>query len=117
MALFQRVLEALVAGRAPARTALYVVADPFVVPTADVNASYAKAAPNAARLPVPIGAVAGALRSWQRSVKREVPGAVAVAAMLGIDNVYDAGPCLGDLGIDASAFGRASFDAFLAGSA
>jgi nucleoside-diphosphate-sugar epimerase len=114
--LFQRVLERLAATPPPPRPALFVVADPFVVRTSEVNAAYAQAAPGRPRLPVPVGLVAGGLRAWQRRVRGEVPGAVAVAAMLGLDNVYDAGPCLEHLAIDPAAFGRATFDAFLAGS-
>ena len=111
--LFQRVLEALVAARPPERPVLHVVADPFVVPTSDLNAAYAAEAPRAARVPVPIGLVAGVLRGWQRRARIEAPGAVAVAAMLGLDNVYASGPCLAALRIDPREFGRETFDAFL----
>ncbi|MFI5377334.1 MAG: NAD-dependent epimerase/dehydratase family protein, partial [Candidatus Rokuibacteriota bacterium] len=114
--LLQRVLEGLIAAPAPERAAAYVVADPFVVPTSDLNAAYAEAGPRAARVPVPIGLVAGALRGWQRRSQREAPGAVAVAAMLGLDNVYDVRPCLERLEIDPREFGRPTFDAFLKGS-
>jgi nucleoside-diphosphate-sugar epimerase len=115
--LFQRVLEGMVGAQPPKRPALYVLADPFVVPTSDVNAAYVEAGPRAARVPVPIGLVAGALRGWQRRSRREAPGTVAVAAMLGLDNVYDPRPCMDDLGIDPRGFGREGFDAFLRGSA
>jgi nucleoside-diphosphate-sugar epimerase len=113
LALFQRVMEGLATVPAPSKPQLFVVADPFVVATSELNAVYAKAGPPVPRLPVPVGLVAQGLRAWQRRARTEVPGPVAVAAMLGLDNVYDATPCLGYLGIDPAPFGRARFDAFL----
>jgi UDP-glucose 4-epimerase len=116
VALFQRVLERLIASAAPAKPALYAVADPFVVTTGEINAAYLRVSPAVPRVPVPIGLVAEGLRAWQRRLGREAPGPVAVAAMLGLDNVYDARPCLDHLGIDPAPFGRATFDAFLSGA-
>jgi len=111
--LFERVLSALVVAPPPRDAVVHVVADPFVLTSAEINAAYRAAGPRAAPLPVPIGLVASATRGWQRRFARELPGPVAVAAMLGLDNVYDWRPCLSALGIDPAEFGRAVFDAFL----
>jgi nucleoside-diphosphate-sugar epimerase len=111
--LFRRVLEGLIAAPPPSATSVFVVADPFVLTSAELNAAYLAAGPKAAPLPVPIGLVARATRGWQRRTGRELPGRVAVAAMLGLDNAYDWQPCLAHLAIDPAAFGRSIFDAFL----
>ena len=111
--LFQRVLEALIAAPPPARTVAFVVADPFVLTAAELNAAYRAAGPRAAHLPVPIGLLARATRGWQRRSALELPGPVTVAAMLGLDNAYDWEKCVSALKIDASDFGRRAFDAFL----
>jgi hypothetical protein len=111
--LFQRVLEGLIAAPPPSETRIFVVADPFVLTSAELNAAYAAAGPRAAPLPVPIGLVARASRGWQRRTGRDLPGPVAVAAMLGLDNAYDWRPCLSHLAIDPGPFGRSIFDAFL----
>jgi nucleoside-diphosphate-sugar epimerase len=116
IALFQRVLGGLIAATAPPRPVTFDVADPFVVATSELNAAYARVAPRVPAVPVPVGQVASALRLWQRRAGRGAPGSVAVAAMLGLDNVYDPRPCLEHLGIDPRPFGRESFDAFLEGS-
>jgi nucleoside-diphosphate-sugar epimerase len=114
IALFQRVLEGLMARAAPESPELYLVADPFVVATADLNAAYAAAGPRVPRVPVPIGLLAGGLRIWQRRSGKDGPGPLAVAAMLGLDNVYDAAPCFVRAGVDPGEFGPAMFEAFLA---
>jgi nucleoside-diphosphate-sugar epimerase len=111
--LFRRVLERITEAAAPSTPELYTLADPFVVATSELNAVYAAESPRAPRVPVPVGLVADGLRAWQRRTGREVPGPVAVAAMLGLDNVYDARGSLDRLGIDAAPFGRDKFDAFL----
>lgn len=111
--LFQRVLEGLIAVPPPSETRIFVVADPFVLTSAELNAAYMAAGPRAAPLPVPIGLVARASRGWQRRTGRDLPGPVAVAAMLGLDNAYDWQPCLAHLGIDPGPFGRRVFDDFL----
>jgi nucleoside-diphosphate-sugar epimerase len=113
IALFQRVLEGLIAAPAPDRPVTFDLADPFVVATSELNAAYARVAPALPALPVPIGGVADVLRAWQRRAGRGAPGSVAVAAMLGLDNVYDPRPCLEHLGIDPRPFGREGFDSFL----
>ena len=106
IALFQRVLEGLVAAVPPSTPVMFDVADPFVVATSELNAAYPRGWPPALpAVPVPVGRVADALRLWQRRAGRGAPGSVAVAAMLGLDNVYDPRPCLERLGIDSRPFG------------
>ncbi len=111
--LFQHVLERLVSQPAPVRTTTFVVADPFVLTTADVNSALAVAAPRAASVPVPLGGLARALRRWQRRARSQAPGPVSVAAMLMLDNVYDWETCLTKLGVDPGPFGQIVFDNFL----
>jgi len=111
--LFQRVLEALVSQTAPVRTTTLVVADPFVLTTADVNSALAASAPRAATVPMPLGGLARALRGWQRRAQSQAPGPVSVAAMLMLDNVYDWETCLTQLGVDPAPFGQIVFDNFL----
>lgn len=113
--LFQRVLAALIAAPPPSETTAFVVADPFVLTSAEINAAYLAAGPRAVPLPVPIGLMARATRRWQQRSGLGLPGPVAVAAMLGLDNAYDWQPCLASLGIDPGDFGRSLFFDFLEG--
>jgi nucleoside-diphosphate-sugar epimerase len=110
--LFRLVLQALAARPAPERVATYMVADPFVLTAADINLLLRAAAPRAASVPLPVGLAAGAVRAWQSRSERQPPGAIAVAAMLMVDNVYDWQPCLDHLCIDPGPFGRERFDEF-----
>lgn len=111
--LFRRVLEALVAAPPLVGTSVYVVADPFILTSSEINAAYLAAGPRAAPLPVPIGILARVTRGWQRHFDAALPGPLAVAAMLGLDNAYDWRPCLDRLGIHPRDFGRSLFDAFI----
>ncbi len=110
--LFQRVLEAVVASSPPREPTTYVVADPFVVTTADLNIAFSASGRHAVPIPVRLTAITHVLREWQRRSERS-PGPLAIAAMLELDNVYDWRPCLSDLKIDPAEFGREGFDAFL----
>jgi nucleoside-diphosphate-sugar epimerase len=111
--LFEDVLRALIERPGPGAAVTYVVADPFVVTTADLNAAFAAAGPRAVQVRAPVALVARATRSWQRWSDVAVPGPAAVASMLTLDNVYDAQAVLSTLGLDAAAYGRDAFDAFL----
>jgi nucleoside-diphosphate-sugar epimerase len=110
--LFQRVLEAVVALSPPREQTTYVVADPFVLTTADLNIAFSAAGPRAVPIPVRLTAVTHTLREWQRRSERSL-GPLAVAAMLELDNVYDWHPCLSDLKIDPAEFARERFYEFL----
>jgi UDP-glucose 4-epimerase len=115
LSLFERVLRGLIAAPPPSETTTFVVADPFVLTSAEINAVYFAAGPRAVHLPLPIGLLARATRGWQRRSGLELPGPVAVAAMLGLDNAYDWQPCLLHLGIDPRDFDRDLFFASLEG--
>jgi nucleoside-diphosphate-sugar epimerase len=111
--LFEQVLRAVIASPPPARPATHVVADPFVLTTADVNAAIERAGRRAAVIPAPVSWVAKATRAWQSAGDRRAPGPFAVASMLVLDNAYDAGATLAALGVDAAPFGRSLFDEFM----
>ncbi|MGA3122979.1 MAG: NAD-dependent epimerase/dehydratase family protein [Polyangiaceae bacterium] len=110
--LFQTVLKALLGAQAPRHPATYVVADPFVVTTADVNLALAAAGPRAAPIPVPLTIITSALKQWQIRSDR-ASGPLSVGAMLELDNVYEWRRCLSHLGIDPGPFGRHRFDNFI----
>jgi nucleoside-diphosphate-sugar epimerase len=111
--LFEQVLRAVIASPPPARPTRYVLADPFVLTTADVNACIERAGPRAAAIPAPVSWVSRATRAWQSQGDRRAPGPFAVASMLALDNVYDGAAALTALGVDATPFGRAVFDEFM----
>ncbi len=113
LCLFQQVLQALVSQSAPVRATTLVVADPFVLTTADVNSALSVAAPRAVIIPAPLGGLAHALRRWQGRGHRQAPGPVSVAAMLMLDNVYDWQTCLSRLGVDHRPFAQGVFNTFL----
>lgn len=111
--LFEDVLRALIERPGPRAALTYVVADPFFVTTADLNAALAAGSPRAMPLRAPVALVARATRNWQRRSDVAVPGPAAVAAMLTLDNVYDAHTVLSTLGLDPAAYGQDKFHAFL----
>lgn len=111
--LFQRVLEQVATTSPPAHRATYVVADPFVLTSADLNDAYRAAGPRSVPLVTPVGLVGEATRRWNRGPNRQVSGLVAVASMLALDNAYDWKTCLDALGIDPEPYGRARFDEFI----
>jgi nucleoside-diphosphate-sugar epimerase len=113
--LFEQVLRAVIAAPSPppARPATHVVADPFVLTTADVNAAIERAGRRAAAVPAPVSWVAKATRAWQSTGDRRAPGPFAVASMLALDNAYDAPTVLAAFGVDAAPFGRSLFDEFM----
>jgi nucleoside-diphosphate-sugar epimerase len=113
--LFQRVLQALITRSVPVRTSTYIVADPFLLTTADLNAVFREAGPRAVPVPVPVGFVAQAMQQWQLHLPLNAPGVMAVAAMLALDNAYDWRPCLAHAGLDEQQFGRKLFDDFMRG--
>jgi nucleoside-diphosphate-sugar epimerase len=112
MDVFQRALERLVE-RTPRDLPLAILADPFVLTTADVNDAIRRARPSAVPVPVPIPLAAQAIRLWQERLEAQSPVPVAVAAMLALDNEYDWRPAFSALGLDASAHGRACFESFM----
>jgi hypothetical protein len=116
VALFQRVLESVAAEPPPAGVVVHVVADPFVLTSADLNAAYRDAGPRAMGVIAPVGFVARVARHWQRRSDRPLVGPIAVASMLALDNVYDWQTGLAAWKIDPAGFGRSRFDEFIRGS-
>jgi UDP-glucose 4-epimerase len=112
MDVVQRALERLVERR-PRELPMAILADPFVLTTADVNDAIRRARPSALPVPVPIPLAAQAIRQWQLRLEAQSPGPVAVAAMLALDNEYDWRPAFDALSLDAVAHGRACFESFM----
>jgi len=103
-ALLVALLERL-AERGPQERA-FIACDPFVFTNGDLEAAV-RAKRGGVALPAPLPWAEAILRRWPIFPDRDVPGALAALAFLGLDNEFDWRGTLAPLGIDPAPFARA----------
>jgi nucleoside-diphosphate-sugar epimerase len=113
--LLVRAMERLVA-IGPVRGRPLIVADPFVLTNAEINAAIRRRSPRGASIPVPLDRAEALLRRWPGFPERDAPPQLAALAVLGQDNAFDWRDAFSALGMDAAEFARErTFDAYVQG--
>jgi nucleoside-diphosphate-sugar epimerase len=112
-ALLVAILERLAERGPQERT--FIACDPFVFTNGDLEAAV-RTKRSSVALPAPLPWAEAILRRWPIFPDRDVPGALAALAFLGLDNEFDWRGTLSPLGIEPEPFARAlTLDPYLEG--